>query len=203
MRNWGVIKITGYLLASLITISCIYSFHSGGINEVSNAVITSGTTAVNLILTIIGAMATWGGIMRIAQESGLTDKITGLISPVLKIVFKGIDANSKAFKAIAMNIAANVFGLGNAATPLGIEAMRALENEEHCGETASRNMIILTVFNTSSVEIIPTTVAALRLSFGSRSPMDILPCVLLVSIVSLGVSILTVYLFDNRKKKRQ
>lgn len=192
--------MTGYLLAILITVSCIYSFHSGGINEVSNAVITSGTTAVNLILAIIGAMATWGGIMKIAQESGLTDKITGLIRPILKTIFKGIDENSKAFKSIAMNITANIFGLGNAATPLGIEAMKALEEEENCKDTASRNMIILTVINTSSVEIIPTTVAAMRLSFGSASPLDILPCVLLVSVISLTVSILSVYLFDNRKK---
>lgn len=187
-------------MAALIAISCIYSFHSGGINEVSNAVITSGTTAVDLILTIIGAMATWGGIMKICQASGLTDKITKFISPILKLIFRGIDEHSKAFKAIAMNITANIFGLGNAATPLGIEAMRALEEEENCGDTASRNMIILTVFNTSSVEIIPTTVAAMRLSFGSASPMDILPCVLLVSVISLGISILTVYLFDNGKK---
>ena len=96
-----------------------------------------------------------------------------------------------------MNITANLFGLGNAATPLGIEAMKALESEEDCGDTASRNMIILTVFNTSSVEIIPTTVATLRLAHGSSSPLDILPCVLLVSVISLSVSILFVYLFDG------
>lgn len=192
-----------YILSSLIILSCGYAFFSGGIDSLTNAVITSGSSAVSLILTILGSMATWGGIMRLAQASGLTDKITLLIKPFLKIVFRGLDSSSNAFKAIAMNIAANIFGLGNAATPLGIEAMRALEKEENCGNVASRNMLLLTVFNTSSIEIIPTTVAALRLAHGSNSPLDILPCVLLVSVASLTVSILCVYIFDTKNSARQ
>lgn len=192
-----------YILSSLIILSCGYAFFSGGIDSLTNAVITSGSSAVSLILTILGSMATWGGIMRLAQASGLTDKITMLIKPFLKIVFRGLDSSSNAFKAIAMNIAANIFGLGNAATPLGIEAMRELEKEENCGNVASRNMLLLTVFNTSSIEIIPTTVAALRLAHGSNSPLDILPCVLLVSVASLTVSILCVYIFDTKNSARQ
>ena len=192
-----------YILSSLIILSCGYAFFSGGIDSLTNAVITSGSSAVSLILTILGSMATWGGIMRLAQASGLTDKITLLIKPFLKIVFRGLDSSSNAFKAIAMNIAANIFGLGNAATPLGIEAMRALEKEENCGNVASRNMLLLTVFNTSSIEIIPTTVATLRLAHGSNSPLDILPCVLLVSVASLTVSILCVYIFDTKNSARQ
>lgn len=192
-----------YILSSLIILSCGYAFFSGGIDSLTNAVITSGSSAVSLMLTILGSMATWGGVMRLAQTSGLTDKITLLIKPFLKIVFRGLDSSSNAFKAIAMNIAANIFGLGNAATPLGIEAMRALEKEENCGKVASRNMLLLTVFNTSSIEIIPTTVAALRLAHGSNSPLDILPCVLLVSVASLTVSILCVYIFDTKNSARQ
>ena len=168
-----------YILFFIILFSCGYSIVTGSIDDVSNAALSSGTTAVTLILAIIGSMATWGGIMRVAQESGLTDKITKLISPILKRIFKGVDEKSAAFKAIAMNISANIFGLGNAATPLGIEAMRALEADEKCGDTASRNMILLAVFNTSSIEIIPTTVAALRIAHGSSSPLDI--CLLYTS----------------------
>lgn len=192
-----------YILSALIILSCGYAFFSGGVDSLSNAVITSGSSAVSLILTILGSMATWGGVMRLAQASGLTDKITMLIKPFLKIVFRGLDSSSNAFKAIAMNIAANIFGLGNAATPLGIEAMRALEKEENCGNVASRNMLLLTVFNTSSIEIIPTTVATLRLAHGSNSPLDILPCVLLVSVASLTVSILCVYIFDTKNSARR
>lgn len=189
-----------YILAGMILLSCVYGIISNDAASLSNAVISSGQTAVELILSIIGAMATWGGIMKIAQRSGLTDKITKLISPFLRLIFRGLDQGSEAFKAIAMNVAANIFGLGNAATPLGIEAMRALEKEENCGETASRNMILLAVVNTSSVELIPTTVAALRLARGSSAPLDILPCVLTVSLLSLAVSVIFVYIFDGKRK---
>lgn len=194
-----------YILCAIIAISCVYAFLNGGIDAVSNAAINSGETAVGLLLSIIGAMATWGGVMRVAQSAGLSDKLTKLISPLLKKIFRGLDSDSPALKAIAMNIAANMFGLGNAATPLGIEAMRSLEKEEGVKSIASRNMIILTLFNTSSIELIPTTVATLRLAHGSRSPLEILPCVLLVSIASLTLSIMFADLFEikGRNKKRK
>lgn len=194
-----------FILAGIIAASCIYGFLNGGAEAVSNAVLTSGQTAVTLTLSILGAMATWGGIMKLAEKSGLTDKIASLISPIIKLIFRGIDKNSTAFKAIAMNITANMFGLGNAATPLGIEAMNALKKEENCSEVVSRNMILLTVINTSSIELIPSTVAALRLTYGSKSPMEILPCVLMVSALSLTAAVTCAYAFDSvgRRKKRE
>ncbi len=191
-----------FILAGIIAISCIYGFINGGADVVSNAVLTSGQTAVTLTLSILGAMATWGGVMKLAEKSGLTDKIARLISPFISLIFRGIDKNSKAFKAIAMNITANLFGLGNAATPLGIEAMKELQKEDNCGETASRNMVLLTVINTSSIELIPSTVATLRLKYGSKSPMEILPCVLMVSILSLGAAITCSYVFDGIGRKK-
>ena len=191
-----------FILAGIIAISCIYGFINGGADAVSNAVLTSGQTAVTLTLSILGAMATWGGIMKLAEKSGLTDKIARLISPFISLIFRGIDRNSKAFKAIAMNITANLSGLGNAATPLGIEAMKELQKEDNCGETASRNMVLLTVINTSSIELIPSTVATLRLTYGSKSPMEILPCVLMVSILSLGAAMTCSYVFDGIGRKK-
>ncbi|MCD7803886.1 MAG: spore maturation protein A [Oscillospiraceae bacterium] len=192
-----------FILAGIIAVSCVYGFFNGGAEAVSNAVLTSGQTAVTLTLSILGAMATWGGVMKLAEKSGLTDRIARLISPVIGLIFRGLDKNSKAFKAIAMNITANLFGLGNAATPLGIEAMKELKAEENCEDTASRNMVLLTVINTSSIELIPSTVAALRVTYGSGSPMDILPCVLTVSVLSLTAAIMCAYAFDKigRRKK--
>ncbi len=194
-----------FILAGIIAVSCIYGFLNGGAEAVSNAVLTSGQTAVTLTMSILGAMATWGGVMKLAEKSGLTDKIANLISPIIRLIFQGIDKNSAAFRAIAMNITANMFGLGNAATPLGIEAMKELKKEENCGEVASRNMILLTVINTSSIELIPSTVAALRLTYGSKAPMEILPCVLMVSVLSLTAAIACAYAFDGirRRKKRE
>lgn len=189
-----------FVIVFMIAAAVIYGFAVGGIEEVSNAVFQSGEEAVTLTLTLVGSMAIWGGIMRVAQASGLTDKISRLMMPILVRLFKGLDKNSRAMQAIAMNITANLFGLGNAATPLGIEAMKRLEQEEKTGEVASKNMILFAVLNTSSVELIPATVATLRLTYGSREPMVILPCVLLVSLMSVAVCITLVNIFNRSEK---
>lgn len=189
-----------FVIVFMISAAVIYGFAVGGIEEVSNAVFQSGEEAVTLTLTLVGSMAIWGGIMRVAQASGLTDKISRLMMPILVRLFKGLDKNSRAMQAISMNITANLFGLGNAATPLGIEAMKRLEQEEKTGEVASKNMILFAVLNTSSVELIPATVATLRLAYGSREPMVILPCVLLVSLMSVAVCITLVNIFNRSEK---
>ena len=189
-----------FVIVFMIAGAVIYGFAVGGIEEVSNAVFQSGEEAVTLTLTLVGSMAIWGGIMRVAQASGLTDKIARLMMPILVRLFKGLDKNSRAMQAIAMNITANLFGLGNAATPLGIEAMKRLEQEEKTGEVASKNVILFAVLNTSSVELIPATVATLRLTYGSREPMIILPCVLLVSLMSVAVCITLVNIFNRSEK---
>ena len=189
-----------FVIVFMIAAAVIYGFAVGGIEEVSNAVFQSGEEAVTLTLTLVGSMAIWGGIMRVAQASGLTDKISRLMMPILVRLFKGLDKNSRAMQAISMNITANLFGLGNAATPLGIEAMKRLEQEEKTGEVASKNMILFAVLNTSSVELIPATVATLRLAYGSREPMVILPCVLLVSLMSVAVCITLVNIFNRSEK---
>ncbi len=191
----------GIIAAVMIAASVLYSAFFGGMQGVSNAVISSGESAVNLLLSIIGAMATWGGIMRIAQKSGITNAVAKLLKPLIKLLFKNIDEKSETFSAIAMNITANLFGLGNASTPLGIKAMKELEKTEQAGETATTNMIMLAVVNSCSVQLVPTTVAALRLANGSKSPFEILPCVLIVSIASFAVSTLCVKLFAKRGAK--
>lgn len=189
-----------FLVTIIVILSVIYSFITGNnMLEISTKVMTSGNDAISLSLTLMGTMATWGGILKIAEDAGLTDKLTNLLLPLLEKLFKGLKRESRALRAIAMNITANIFGLGNAATPLGIEAMKILEEEEQPGECASKNMILLSVLNTSSIEIIPTTVIALRIAHGSTSPSAIIPCVLIVSIISVSVCILSVYAFDKKK----
>ena len=180
-----------FLLFGLIGASVVCGMLSGSSAEVSGAVISSGADAVSLVLTLIGTMAVWGGITEIAGRSGITEKLTNILMPFLRLIFRNLKKDSEALRLIAMNVSANLFGLGNAATPLGIEAMQALEREEAPGETASRNMIMLAVMNACSVELIPATVAALRAQAGSAAPMEILPCVLVVSLGSLTAALLT------------
>lgn len=185
----------GYLLSFIIFASFCLAIFSGSGAEVSAAAVSAGSDAVKLFLTLAGSMALWGGIMKIAERSGLTEKLTNSLMPILRLIFRGLKKDSPALRAIAMNLSADLLGLGNAATPLGIEAMKALEKEEAVDGTASLNMIKLAVMNACSIEIIPATVAALRASYGSASPTEIIPCVLIVSAASLIAALAAVEAF--------
>lgn len=185
------------IFAAMIILSVICGICTGSISAVSDAAINSCVEAVELFIYLIGGMCMWGGLMRIAERSRLTEKIAAVFKPAAKILFKGLDLNGKAFHAICLNVTANLLGLGNAATPLGIEAVRALKEEEKTGDTASRNMIVFTVLNTASITLIPTTAASLRSKHGSAAPMEILPCVLITSAAALAVGLLTAVIFDN------
>ncbi len=177
----------GYLLFFMIFASAVFSIITENVTSLCDAAVASGQNAVELCLSIAGAMAVWGGVMRVAEVSGLTEKLTKILSPMLSKIFRGIDKNSYTLQKIAMNVSANLLGLGNAATPLGISAMKSLAEEEKTN-LATKNMTLLMVLNSCSVQIIPTTVAALRQAAGSRSPMEILPCVLIVSLCSLAIA---------------
>lgn len=192
MMNW--------VFAIMIIVAVIFGIATGNISDVSNSILDSGSSTIQLFLILLGSMAVWGGIMRIADKAGITGKIASIFKPVAKLLFRGLDVNGRAFKAITMNITANMLGLGNAATPLGLEAMKRLEEEEKTTETASRNMIMFIILNTASIQIIPTTVATIRLSYGSKNPMDILPAVLITTLCALFVGILMVFLLDKNKK---
>ena len=190
------------IFAILIISAFVSGIISGNIGAVSEAVLTESVSAVDLGIYMLGAMCVWGGVMRVAEKSGITDILSKFFSAFLKLVFKGIDTKGKAFSAICMNITANLLGLGNAATPFGIEAMKELEKEDNCKETASINMIIFAVINTASFTIIPTTVAALRLKNGSENPLEILPAVIITSAITLIVSITFARIFDFRGRKK-
>ena len=123
--------------------------------------------------------------MRIAEQSKLTDKLSALFRPIMRLLFRDLPANSKAAKAIVMNLTANLLGLGNAATLLGIAAMKELEKISPQKGVASNNMAMLVVLNTASLQLIPTTTAALRLANGSTAPMEILPAVWISSAISV------------------
>lgn len=179
-----------WVFGALIIVSVVVGFINGGASEVSNAALSSCGDAVTLCITLCGVICLWSGIMRVAEKSGLVRAIAAAMSPLLKRLFRGISPSGKAMQYIVLNLTANMLGLGNASTPFGITAMRELEKEEKTDAVASDNMILFVVMNTASLQIIPTTVAALRLKNGSQSPMEILPCVWAVSLacVILAVS---------------
>ena len=178
-----------WVLALLIGGAVLFGVINGNISEVSNGALESCANAVTLIITLCGVICLWSGIMRVAQQSGITSALGKAAAPLLGRLFKGIDRKGKAMGYIVLNLTANILGLGNASTPLGIAAMNELEKEEKPGEKASDNMILLVVMNTASLQLIPTTVAALRLKNGSATPMEILPCVWIVSAACILLTV--------------
>ncbi len=179
-----------WIFVCMIVISTLFGALNGRIGDVSNALIQGSGNAVTLVISLMGAMCLWSGVMKVADEAGLTNMVAKLLSPITKHLFKGLDTDSPAMKAISMNITANLLGLGNAATPLGIEAMRKMAEDEKIKDTASNNMITFVVLNTASIQLIPTTISVLRLNHGATAPMDILPTILLSSVVSLSFGVM-------------
>ncbi len=182
------------ILAVLPAAAIICSLFTGSLSEVSSSVLESAGAAVSLAITLCGIMCLWSGLMKVAEESGAVKLLSGLLSPALSLLFRGLEKGGRAMQLISMNISANILGLGNATTPLGIRAMEAIQEEEaglHSAksETASDNMILLTVLNTASLQIIPATAAALRAAQGAARPMEILPCVWIVSAYSLAIAV--------------
>lgn len=191
-----------YVFGGLILLSVIIAFVRGDAAAVSNAAISSCGEAVTLCLTLCGIICLWSGIMRVAKTSGLTEKVSAVLSPLLKRLFKGINAKGEAMQYIVLNITANLLGLGNASTPFGIAAMKALEKEENSGEKATDNMILFVVLNTASLQLIPTTAAALRLQHGSEAPMEILPAVWAVSVANVILTVTAAKLMGRFCRKK-
>ena len=156
----------------------IYSVFNGTASELSDSVLSEAAGAVTLAISLCGTMCLWCGLMKVAEAAGLVEKLSRLLSPLVCLLFRGVKKGSRAAGLITMNLAANILGLGNATTPLGIKAMQELSD----GSSATDDMILLTVLNTASLQVIPAMAAALRTANGAVSPMDILPCVWIVSV---------------------
>lgn len=172
--------------------------------ELSQAVITAGNSGVELALKLLGMLCMWSGMMKIAERSGLTKALGRCMYPLLRLIFPTLEKDSEAAGAISMNLTANIMGLGNAATPLGINAMRCLQRSNPSPLCADDNMIFFVVMNTAAMHIIPTAVALLRNEYGSAAPMDIMPAAWLNSALALFAGLLAAKIFAglSRRKRR-
>lgn len=185
----------------LIIFSFVASIINGNMGELSLSVIEGGQNAVDLLLRLVSMLCLWGGIMEIADKSGITKALSRIMSPIIKLIFPRLKNEPYIREAISMNITANVLGLGNAATPLGLEAMRRLQEVNPYTDKASDEMVVFVVMNTAAMHIIPTTVATLRGQYGSQNPMEIMPASILTSFSALMIAITVAKLFNGRKKK--
>lgn len=186
-----------YIWIAIIFFSIIISLFNGTTNEVSNSILTSGNTAVELCFSLLGTFCLWNGIMNIAEKSGLSQILSKIMSPILCKLFKGLDKKSDAIMPISLNITSNLLGLSNAATPIGIEAMKKLSNENKNKEIASNNMALFVVMNSSALRIIPTTIAAIRSNHNSINPFEIIPPSIITSICALTVGVTTTKILER------
>lgn len=195
------------ILVLIPALSLIFAAAGGHMVEMSDAILARSGEAVELVISLCGVICFWSGLMRVAQRAGLVEKLARLLSPLVSFLFKGIKRGDKAAQLITLNLAANVLGLGNASTPLGIAAMKAIaeESAEFDG-IATDDMIMLAVLNTASLQIIPATAAALRAANGAEKPFEILPCVWIVSVYSAVVVVTVTKLLcaaSHKRRKRE
>ena len=157
-----------------IIISFIYGIFSGNLKELNSSIFESINSVIELSLNLLGTMCFWCGIMKIATETTVAEKLTKILKPIIRIIFPEVRKNSKTEKEISMNMIANILGLGNAATPLGLKAMKSMQEENEDKEKLTNSMAMFIILNTASIQIIPTTVIAIRNSMGSDNPTKII-----------------------------
>ena len=167
-----------------IIISVVYGILTGRVEEVNNSIFESTAEAVKLTITFFGTICMWNGIIQIAAKTTLMDKLTKLLSPLMKFLFPEIKKGDKVHEEISMNMIANMLGLGNAATPLGLKAMKSMQKQNKKKDTLSNSMAMFIVLNTASLQIIPTTVIAIRSSLGSNNPSGIIIYVWIATIAA-------------------
>lgn len=174
-----------------IIISFIFSIYSGNISNVSNAVFESANQTVTLSLTLLGTLCLWNGIMKIAVNTSIIEKLTKFLKPLISFIFPEIKNNKKISKEISMNIIANILGLGNASTPLGLKAMESMQKENNDKSRLSDSMAMFILINTASLQIIPTTVISIRSSLGSQEPAKIIIAVWIATIAAFTTAIIS------------
>lgn len=174
-----------------IIISIIFAIFSGNIDKINSSIFDSTQSAIDLTLTLLGVTCLWSGIMEIASKTEIIKKLSKILNKIIKNFFYDLNSESKSYNNIIMNIIANILGLGNAATPLGLKAMSELQKENNDKERLSDNMMMLIVLNTASLQIIPTTVIAVRSSLGSNNPTQIIVPVWIATIGAaiVGISV--------------
>ncbi len=184
---WGFLILGGILIAAF----------TGNMAACTDAVLEAAKNSVEIAIGLIGVMAFWLGLMRLAEASGLVHLLARILKPLLRPLFPEIPSNDPALGAIVANLAANLLGLGNSATALGLKAMQELQRLNPSKKVASNAMATFLAINTSSVTLIPATVIAVRSSAGSQHPSEILGAVILATTISTAVAILSVKLLQR------
>lgn len=186
-----------YIFYFLIVISIIAGAINGRLQEVINSILSGAELSVKVAFSLIGIMAFWLGMMKIAEKSGLVELIAKIIKPVTKHLFKEIPDKSPVIGDIAINFSANALGLANAATPIGIKAMEELQKLNKDKKTASNAMCMLLAMNTAGFQLIPATVIAVLIGIGYKNPTEIIAPTLLVTSITFFSAIALAKIFEK------
>ena len=173
-----------------LILSFLYGIISGRVSEINTSIFDSTKSAIELSLSLLGTICLWNGIMQIASKTRIIKFLEKILNPITKKIFPDKNKNEIIHKEITMNIIANIMGLGNAATPLGLKAMKSLQKKNKEKNKLSNSMVMLIVLNTASIQIIPTTVIAIRSSLGSNNPAQMMVPVWISTILSASAAIL-------------
>ena len=173
--------------SGMIIAAFVYSAFSGGLDTLGASVISAAENAVQLLLFLAAVIPFWSGVMNVASAAGVTKAAAKALRPALRRLFPRSFENDACAEAVSMNVAANMIGVGSAATPFGLKAVA--EMKERCGAEPDAEMIRFIVLNTASVQLIPTTVAAMRGRHGAAAPFDIVPAVLICSLAALAAGL--------------
>ena len=193
--------MVSYIWAILILLGVVYSFFSGRLDVFNDSILTNANDALDLILNLLPIIVLWTGILKIAEESGLLQKFAKFLNPILSKLFPDVPKDNKALGYISSNIAANMLGLGSAATPAGLKAMNELQKINEKKDTASTAMITFLILNTAGVTIIPTTILALRAAYKSASPGEIILPAIIATTCSSIAGLTLDYIIRRKNKK--
>ena len=177
-----------WIWTGMVVLSVGYGIYAGTIDAVGAAAMEGAAAAVELCLSMAGIMCLWNGVMSVMRSCGLTESLSRLFRPVLGRLLPNACRDEETLSALSGNVSANLLGLGNAATPLGIKAAQRMAVA--CGGKASVELCLLVVLNTASIQLLPTTVAGVRSALGAENAFDILPAVWLASVISVAVGLL-------------
>lgn len=189
-----------WVWTGMVVLSLLFGLFTGRLDAVANAALEGANSAIELSLSMAGILCLWSGVMEIMNVCGLSSALARTFRPLLRRLLPNACRDEETLAAISANVSANLLGLGNAATPLGIRAARRMARG--CDGVASDELCLLVVLNTASIQLLPATIASVRAAAGCRTPFDILPAVWLASALSVTVGLLTARLLSRRGKGR-
>lgn len=186
----------------MTVVGIVFAMFNGTMDKVNEAIFNGAKEAVTLCIGLVSVLVFWLGMMKIAEDSGLLKKLSSLFRPIVQKLFPELPANDPAMGYILSNIIANMFGLGNAATPLGIKAMEELKRLNEGKNEPSRSMITFLALNTSGLTLIPTTVISIRMSYHSANPTEIVGTTLFATVcATIGAIFIDRYFYYRRSRK--